>query len=540
MSVEVGMATGSERPRPSGRTPSAALASRVRCRALLSRVAAAEDLVPLFEDGMNVGWSGFGSNGNPKVVPRALANHVEANGLQGKLRLGLFTGGSVAAEIENRWAEVKLIDRRFPYQLGDTIRRCVNDGTVRMGDKHLGLFAEDLLNGFYTKDRGGRLDLAIVEATAITEEGGIVLSTTAAAAPEIITIAERVIVELNTALPSFEGMHDIPVLRRPPFKQPYLITRVDDRIGTPHVPCPPEKIVAVVESQEADNGPEMSPPDEISEQIAANIVDFFEFEVKHGRLPKNLLALQSGIGNIGNAVVAGVARARFTGVPVWTEVIQDTMLDALESGKMAFASTSGLALSNVGFRHLYDRWEFFRRKIVLRPQQISNSAEVIRRIGVIGMNTPIEFDLYGHANSTHANGTRLINGIGGSGDFLRNSYLSIMHTPSVRATKADPTGISCVVPMVPHVDHTEHDLHVVVTERGLADMRGLSPMERAQLVIDRCAHPDYQPILQDYFDRARRECLPRAAGHIPHLLPKVFRMQQHLAEKGTMKIASWD
>jgi acetyl-CoA hydrolase len=90
------------------------------------------------------------------------------------------------------------------------------------------------------------------------------------------------------------------------------------------------------------------------------------------------------------------------------------------------------------------------------------------------------------------------------------------------------------------VDHTEHDLHVVVTERGLADMRGLSPMERAQLVIDRCAHPDYQPILQDYFDRARRECLPRAAGHIPHLLPKVFRMQQHLAEKGTMKIASWD
>jgi acetyl-CoA hydrolase len=498
------------------------------------------DAIRFFEDGMNIGWSGFGSNGNPKVLPRVLADHVEAMGLRGKMRFNVFTGGSVAAEIENRWAEMDMIDRRFPYQLGDTIRRSVNDGTVRMGDKHLGLYAEDLFNGFYTKDRGGRLDLALVEATAITEDGGIVLSTTVAAAPEIVQIADRVIVELNTALPSFEGMHDIPALRRPPHKQPYLITRIDDRIGAPHVPCDPQKIVAVVESRQPDNGPPLTPPDEVSEQIAAHIVEFFDFEVKHGRLPRNLLPLQSGIGNIGNAVIAGLAKSRFEGVPVWTEVIQDTMLDPVESGKMAFASTSGLALSNLGFRRLYERWDVYRKKIVLRPQQISNSAELIRRLGVIGMNTPIEFDIYGHANSTHANGSRLINGIGGSGDFLRNAYLSIMHSPSVRATRTDATGISCVVPMVPHVDHTEHDLHVVVTEQGLADMRGLSPMERAQLIIDRCAHPDYRPILQDYFDRAKRECLPRAAGHIPHLLPKVFRMQQYLAERGTMKIDTWD
>ncbi len=521
-------------------SPSSELRARVRCKRLLSRVMSPEDAIPVFRDGMNVGWSGFGSNGNPKMLPRALADHVEANGLQGKVRLNVFTGGSVAAQIENRWAEVNLIDRRFPYQLGDTIRRSVNDGTVRMGDKHLGLYAEDLLNGFYTKDRGGGLDVAIVEATAITEDGGIVLSTTVAAAPEIISIADKVIVELNTALPSFEGMHDIAPLRRPPFKEPYLITKIDDRIGAPHVACDPEKIVALIESRQVDNGPPMAPPDEVSEQIAANIVDFFELEVKHGRLPKNLLPLQSGIGNIGNAVIAGLAKGRFAGVPVWTEVIQDTMLDALRSGKMSFASTSGLALSNEGFRQLYESWDVYRNKIVLRPQQISNSAEVIRRLGVIGMNTPIEFDIYGHANSTHANGTRLINGIGGSGDFLRNSYLSIMHTPSVRPSKTDPTGISCVVPMVPHVDHTEHDLHVVVTEQGLADMRGLSPMERAQLIIDQCAHPDYRPILQEYFDRAKRECLPRAIGHIPHMLLKVFRMQQHLLEKGTMKIPGWD
>lgn len=523
-----------------GETGMSELRARVRNGALWSKVMTAAETVRFFEHGMNLGWSGFGSNGNPKAVPLALAEHVERNGLQGKLRFNVFTGGSVAAEIENRWAAAGMIDRRWPYQLGDTIRHAVNTGAVRMGDRHLGSYAEELLNGFYTKDCGGRLHIGIIEATAIVEDGGIVLSTTVAAAPEIIQIADKLIVEINTALPSFEGMHDIPALLRPPHKQPYLISAVEDRIGRTSVPCDPAKIVAIVESRRADNGPPLTPPDEVSEQIAAHLLAFLDDEVRAGRLPRSLLPLQSGIGNIGNAVVAGLARGRFSGIQIWTEVLQDTMLEPLATGKMTFASTSGLALSNEGFRRLYEEWEVFRNKVVLRPQQISNSPEVIRRLGVIGMNTPIEIDIYGHANSTHANGTKIINGIGGSGDFLRNGFLSIMHTPSVRPTKADPTGISCVVPMVTHVDHTEHDLHVIVTEQGLADLRGLSPIERAQVMIDRCAHPDYRPILQDYLDRAMRECLPRAAGHIPHLLPKVFRMHQELAERGTMKIRSWE
>ena len=345
---------------------------------------------------------------------------------------------------------------------------------------------------------------------------------------------------LNTALPSFEGMHDIPPLRRPPAKEPYVIRRVDDRIGRPYVTCGRDKIVAIVESTRADSGPAMNATDEVSERIAGHILDVFRSEVRHGRLPESLLPLQSGIGNIGNAVVAGLAEGPFTGLQIWSEVVQDSMLEQLDTGKMSFASSSGLALSSAGFQRLYDGWERYRHKLVLRPQQISNGAELIRRLGVIAMNTPIELDIYGHANSTHANGSRLINGIGGSGDYLRNAYLSILHTPSTRPTKGDPTGISTVVPMVTHVDHTEHDLHVFVTEQGLADMRGLCPIDRAQAIIDRCAHPDYRPILQDYLDRAKQECLPKAAGHMPHLLFKVFGMHQHLAEHGTMKLRSWE
>jgi acetyl-CoA hydrolase len=113
------------------------------------------------------------------------------------------------------------------------------------------------------------------------------------------------------------------------------------------------------------------------------------------------------------------------------------------------------------------------------------------------MNTPVEVDIYAHANSTCVMGSRMLNGLGGSADFLRSAKYSIMHTPSSRPSKTDPTGVSCIVPMCTHVDQTEHDLDVIVTEQGLADVRGLSPKERARVIIKKCAHPDYVPILED-------------------------------------------
>jgi acetyl-CoA hydrolase len=155
------------------------------------------------------------------------------------------------------------------------------------------------------------------------------------------------------------------------------------------------------------------------------------------------------------------------------------------------------------------------------------------------MNTPVEADIYGHANSTLVNGTRIVNGLGGSGDFERNGYLSIMHTPSARKTKKDKTGISCIVPKCSHIDHTEHDLDVLVTEQGLADMRGLSPVERARLVIEKCAHPDYKDQLTEYLNLAIKATQSKGAGHEPQILKKVFNMHVSLEENGTMKLKNW-
>ena len=325
----------------------------------------------------------------------------------------------------------------------------------------------------------------------------------------------------------------------PPHRKPYLIMSVEDRIGKTSVPIDPEKVVGIIESDYQDQTSPNTPADEGSQQIASHLIEFFEHEVKRGRLPANLLPLQSGIGNIANAVIGGLDNSNFKNLKVWTEVIQDTFLDLFDSGRFDFATATSVRFSPDGFKRFYANWESYKDKLLLRSQQVSNSPEIIRRLGVIGMNTPVEVDIYAHANSTCVMGSRMLNGLGGSADFLRSAKYSIMHTPSTRPSKTDPHGVSCIVPMCTHVDQTEHDLDIVVTEVGLADVRGLAPRERARVIIDKCAHELYRPILKEYFEKAEFECLRKGMGHEPHLLFNSFDMHKALLEKGSMREVKW-
>lgn len=521
---------------------SAALKARVPRQSYLKKLAKAEDLIDYFPHGSYIGWSGFTGVGYPKKIPTALAEHVERNNLQGKLKYNLFVGASSGAETENRWARNNMIERRAPHQVGKEIARGINNGNIKFFDKHLSMFPVDLMYGYYTMHKeNNRLDVAIVEASAITEDGGIVPGASVGASPEIIQMAEKIIIEVNTATPSFYGLHDITMTDLPPRRKPYLIMSPEDRIGTPFIPVDPDRVVAIIESDYPDQTQPNAPEDESSRAIAGNLIEFLQHEVKHGRLPDNLLPIQSGIGNIANAVVGGLASggANFKNLRVWTEVLQDSFLDLFDSGNLDFATATSIRFSPDGFKRFYDGWTNYAPKLLLRSQQVSNSPEIIRRLGVIGMNTPVEVDIYAHANSTCVMGSRMLNGLGGSADFLRSAKYSIMHTPSTRPSKTDPTGVSCIVPMCTHVDQTEHDLDVIVTEQGLADVRGLSPKERARVIIDKCSHPDYKPILQDYFDKAEYECMKKGWGHEPHLLWNAFDMHKNLNENGTMKIDKW-
>ncbi|KAI3393426.1 hypothetical protein diail_4262 [Diaporthe ilicicola] len=519
---------------------SAALKARIRRPSMLNRLCHPEQLLPHFPNGSYIGWSGFTGVGYPKKMPTYLADHVEKNNLQGQLRYSLFVGASSGAETENRWAGLNMIERRSPHQVGKAIAKGINDGSINFFDKHLSMFPVDLVYGFYTKDKpNNKLDVVVVEATDILEDGSIVPGASVGATPELVQMAEKIIIEVNTSIPSFEGLHDITMTDLPPNRKPYLIMGVEDRIGKTSIPIDPEKVVGVLHSDYQDQTAPNTPADEGSRKIADHIIEFWTHEVKHGRLPESLLPIQSGIGNIANAVVGGLNDSNFKNLKVWTEVIQDTFLDLFDSGKLDFATATSVRFSPDGFKRFYDNWEAYHNKLLLRSQQVSNSPEIIRRLGVIGMNTPVEVDIYAHANSTCVLGSRMLNGLGGSADFLRSSKYSIMHTPSTRPSKTDPHGVSCIVPMCTHVDQTEHDLDVVVTEAGLADVRGLSPRERARVIIDKCAHDIYRPILKEYLDKAEWECLRKGMGHEPHLLWNSFDMHKALVEQGSMAKVQW-
>ncbi|WP_285720120.1 acetyl-CoA hydrolase/transferase C-terminal domain-containing protein, partial [Pelosinus sp. IPA-1] len=184
--------------------------------------------------------------------------------------------------------------------------------------------------------------------------------------------------------------------------------------------------------------------------------------------------------------------------------------------------------SPAGLERFYKNIDSYRKIMMLRPQEIANSPEVARRIGVIAMNTAIELDIYGNVNSTHIMGSKMMNGIGGSGDFARNAYLTCFFSTSTAKNGA----ISSIVPMVSHADHSEHDVDIFVTELGVADVRGLSPRERARVIIENCAHPDYKPMLMDYLERA--EAATKCA-HTPHILSEALSWHTRFLETGSMK-----
>jgi succinyl-CoA:acetate CoA-transferase len=486
---------------------------------LRDRITTAEEAARLIKADMTLGCSGFTPSGYPKVVPTAIAKRAEA---EGPIPLSIWTGASTGPEMDGELARTGCTRRRFPYQTNDDLRKGINSGDIQFADIHLSHNAQNLRYGFY-----GKVDVAIIEALRVTEDGGIVPTSSVGNSNAFVELADKVIVEVNTAQPEgLYGIHDIYSPDNPPNRKPIPISNVHDRIGVPYLPCAPDKIVAIVPSNVLDSQRPLAPVDEISSKMASNLIDFLSVEVKNGRLPKGLLPLQSGVGNIANAVLAGLSEWPTDGLTVYTEVIQDAVFELLDTGKIAFASSTALTPSPDGAAKYYPRINDFKDRIVLRPQEISNNPEVVRRLGVIAMNTAVEVDIYGHINSTMAGGTKMLNGIGGSGDFARNAYLTAFLCPSTSAGGK----ISKVVPFCSHIDHTEHDVDIIVTEYGIADLRGLSPRERSKEIIDKCAHPDYQDALRDYKRRAEL-----GKGHEPHILYEAFSWHERLRVIGSMK-----
>lgn len=481
----------------------------------------ADEAAEFISHDMLVATSGFTPAAAVKAVPRAIAAKAKRLHEAGKpYAIRLLTGASTGRSLDDALADANALSWRAPYQSSRSLRKAINEGRVDFVDMHLSHLPQAVLFGHF-----GSIDVAIVEATEVTEDGKVYLSTSVGASPTFLRQAKKVIIELNRAQARGIGdMADIVIPEPPPNRHSLDLDHPLKRIGTRYAQVDPAKIVGIVETNEPDELGGFTASDELSQKIASYVVDFLHDEMTAGRIPESFLPLQSGVGNVANAVFEGIGQS--DDIPdffMYSEVLQPAPFELMRRGRLRGASSCGLTLRPDQIDEIAEDIEFYKDRIVLRPQEISNNPAVVRQLGVIALNTALEVDIYGHVNSTHVCGQNIMNGIGGSGDFARNSYLSIFVCPSI----AKEGKISTVVPMCSHVDHNEHSVSVLVSEQGLADLRGLAPHERAKRIIDHCAHPMYRDYLHRYVDSSK-------ASHIPHDLSRCFELHQNLMETGSM------
>ena len=481
----------------------------------------ADEAAEMIPHGATVGFSGFTAPGTPKFIPEAIAKRAEKEHESGReYKINLFTGASTSDRADGNLSRANALNMRAPYQNVPDLRKRINSHDCHYFDRHLSEMAQEVRYGFY-----GKIDFAIIEATSISPDGEVLGNV-----PTYAALADKIFIELNEALPeSLYSMHDVVLLQDPPYRREIPIYHANDRIGSPVLKIDPNKVVGIVKTRSYDGVKPFSAPDEVSKQIGSNVVRFLVSEYVNGRLPKEFLPLQSGVGNVANAVLYDLGESKeLPTFMMYTEVIQDAVLELMKKGKCTFASTCSMTFSDQTEESLFADIKYFHDKILMRPAEISNNPEVIRRLGVIAMNTALEADIFGSVNSTHVLGTKMMNGIGGSGDFTRNAYISIFSCPSVSKGGL----ISNIVPMVAHPDHSEHSVDILVTDQGIADLRHKDPVERAYEIINNCAHPIYRPLLLDYLKMGK-------GGQTPVTLQAAFEFHCAFNETGSMQNADF-
>ena len=486
----------------------------------------AEEAASFINDGDIVGFSGFTPAGACKIIPVAIGERAKSFHLQGKpFKIGVITGASTGDSLDGALARAEAVEFRTPYQSNGDLRKSINDGRAKYFDQHLSIVPQNLRYGFY-----GKVKWAIIEAADVSESGEILLTTGVGISPTICSEADHILIELNSYhSKSLRGIHDLYQPLDPPNRREIPIYCPSDRIGSETIKVDPSKIVGIVETNNPDEVSKFTDSDQVTMQIGQNVADFLANELKRGAIPSQFLPIQSGVGNIANAVLGALgSNPNIPPFSMFTEVIQDSVIGLMKNGNVTFASGCSLTVTPDILNDMYSDMKFFHPKIVLRPQEISNSPEVARRIGIVSINTALEVDLFGNINSTQVLGSKMMNGIGGSGDFTRNAYISVFTCPSV----AKGGKISAFVPFVSHLDHSEHSVSIIITEQGIADLRGKSPIERMHAIIDNCVHPEYKEQLRDY---------ARLAGvtHTPHTLAASFGMHIQFQKSGDMRNINW-
>ena len=493
------------------------LRSRIKDVDLLDKVMDAEDAVRKFVAGSKaIAISGMTGTGYPKVVPRAMSEYVERAGE--RFDVVVYGAGTVGVDLEEYLSRIG-VRRRFPIGASaEVTRKLVNSREFEAYDMWLTEYSRWLRDDVLTRRFSG-IDIAIVEATGVTEEG-LVLGTSVDAIPVFIEKAGGVIVELSLVKPYMLGLHDIYV---PKINEVIPVRSVLDRIGDRVVKVPKSKVMAVVPSTIDDQRGAYSPGGDIDRRVVENIVDFLSKEASEDpNLRTDYVTLQPAAGPIASLLADRIHEIGFS-LSIWGEIASVRWLKTLSGNVKAISGSAIYTLP--GDERLreefYESIDEFKDRVVLRPQAISNSPEIISRFYHINVQQAIEVDVYGQVNITYI-GDRFIVGVGGSGDHAKASYITIVALPSITGS-----GLPRVVPLVYHVDLVDHDVDIIVTDQGWADLRGLSPLEKARAIIEECAHPSYKDILWDYL-----ETVVKKTGHRPVDLRKAVEFREKLFASG--------
>lgn len=485
---------------------------KIKDFSLHSRIAQPADAASLIRPNSTVAMSGYAMAGYPKVITRELVLRQEAGE---ELELHLLTGANVPY-LDEMLSVGNLIKRRTPMCAARPLAALINQRRVDYTEQQMCKMPRLLRSG-----RLGKIDVAVVEALAIEADGQLIPTTSSGYAQAFLDEAKKVIVEINNVHPEvLMKLHDIYIPAVPPNTQPIPLTRVNQRIGRKYLQVDPGKIVSIVAGNERERIEAVWQRNSIYEQMVGYLFNFLELE--YGKV---LPPVQIGFGGLADSIINAFRAAPFQNLEFFCGGVGEGIMELLYFGKAVSVSTAGVALTE-GTEHIMEAMKGLEDALVLRNGDVINSSETIGRLGVLALNTGIEADIYGNINSSHIGGSRVVNGIGGGADFARNAGLSVVLLPALRASGT----ISNIVPMVAHQDIGEHDVDVLITENGVADLRGLSDCQRAEQIIHCCTTGEYQEQLKFYLDKAKQEC----GGHHPQLPEEAFAWYRRLKEKGSM------
>ncbi len=476
----------------------------------------AEDAANLINDSMNVAMSGYSAAGYPKAIVRAIRQRKLADNIS---KINLITGANVPF-IDEQLGSINLINRRAPMIAHKSIRSYVNNDDIKYCEQQMNKMPRLLQSNSF-----GSIDILIIESAGFDKQGNIIPSNSIGMINHLIKHSKKIIVEINISLnEKIRKLHDIYQLKEFPNTEPIPLTRSNQRIGTNSIPFNHDKLIAVVENNEKEISTQLYQSTLTSEKITSNLFNFLEIEYK--RLKGLLPPIQTGFGAISDSITNELNNSNFKDINFFCGGIGESALNLLETGKAKSISTGGLGL-NENVERILSKINNIEDILVIRNGDITNSSEIINRLSLIALNTGIEIDIYGNVNSSHVSGNRVINGIGGGANFAQNSGLSIILIPSI--SKGD--AISNIVPMVSHQDICEHDVDVIISENGIADVRGLDDRERAMQIINNCSSPQYKELLKSYFQKA----IKSVGGHHPQIPLEAYKWHSRLKETGSMK-----